>query len=260
MLRRRGVAMAVRDARVVIRVSTTTTDAPKKAEPLDGLVWARPASATDPQVGLYDLLTSLQLLATDTGRQEAAGKTKWDDDTPASMQVIKSGALTITKTWTKIVSRVGGGVSGVLAAFAGYVATVREDVGDPVTVALIAAAAVLGAATAVALALFVKGDIEARGQATAARHAARGEIVAAFLRATAGLEAEKAGNPSADRSTEVLHALAAFPGRVSVGTARRPQLQPVTGMQRLAGGACEIYVVDDWVPLSDVTDFSTGRL
>ena len=149
-------------------------DEPKKAEPLDGLVWARPASATDPQVGLYALLTSLQLLATDTGRQEAADNTKWDAETPASMQVIKSGALSITKRWTKIVSRVGGGVSGVLAVVAGYVATVREDLGDAVTVALIGAAALLGAATAIALALFVKGDLEARGQATAARHAARG--------------------------------------------------------------------------------------
>jgi ketosteroid isomerase-like protein len=209
-------------------------------------------------MGLYDLLTSLQLLATDTGRQAAADNTKWDADTPASMQVIKSGALSITKRWTKIVSRVGGGVSGVLAVFAGYVATVQKDLGDPVTVALIGAAALLASATALAIALFVKGDLEARGQATAARHAARGEIVAAFLRATAALEAEKATSDAADRGAELLQALASFPGRMSVRTRAQPQLRLVTGLQKLADGGWEIYVVDDWVPLDQVTDFSTG--
>jgi hypothetical protein len=231
--------------------------APKDAGTLNDLVWARPAAETAPQMGLYDLLTSLQLLATDTGRQAAADNTKWDADTPASMQVIKSGALSITKRWTKIVSRVGGGVSGVLAVFAGYVGTVQKDLGDSVTVALIGAAALLASATALAIALFVKGDLEARGQATAARHAARGEIVAAFLRATAGLEGEKAASGPVDRSAEVLQALTAFPGQVSVSTKEHPQLQPVTGVRRLADAPCRVQVADGWVSISEVTGFST---
>lgn len=247
-------------------MSNESTDAqktPQGAGELDALLWGKSARDVTAEIGLAKLLTSLQFLATDSARDVAVAQ-KWDGDTPASMQVIKSGTLEITKRWTKLVSNAGGGAT-VLATVAAVVSGVREDVGDPVTVALIGFAALLASATAIALAIFVSGDLEARGRATAARHTARGEVAAAFLAATAQLEGKPsaAGQAAPDLSNQILQALAAFPGRVFVSTqdAQNEGTQHlVTGIRRRADGQSSVYVVDDWVPLQEVTSFSTGAV
>ncbi|HEX6468130.1 MAG TPA: hypothetical protein VF069_03470, partial [Streptosporangiaceae bacterium] len=103
-------------------MATSNADKPASAQVLDNLKWAEPAEDVEPKVALSEILVGLQLLATDEARDKAAaGTVKWDDETPGSMQVIKSGALSITKRWTKLSSRVGG-VTGVLSLGAGGVA------------------------------------------------------------------------------------------------------------------------------------------
>ncbi len=149
---------------------------------LASLKWPQPATSVTDPVPLNTMLQALQLLGTDQDRVIAAGST-WKDDTPASLQVIKSGTLGLTKAATKYVAGFGG-VVGLLAAVGGALTAFIGDVGEPVTVAIIGGAAILLSSVAIALAMFVKGDLEARGVATAARHAGRAEVAAMFLRAT----------------------------------------------------------------------------
>ncbi|TFB71500.1 hypothetical protein [Cryobacterium sp. Hz9] len=112
------------------------------------------------------------MLGTDNDRETTTARTgaqAWKADTPPSPQVIKSGSLAITKTsigWVKNI----GGITGLLTAVAGVVSPFIEQVGEPVTVTLIASAALILSSVAIALSLLVKGDLDARGTATAARH------------------------------------------------------------------------------------------
>jgi hypothetical protein len=160
---------------------------------IDALQWARPAHLTRPTVGLDELLRGLALLGTDSDRDTAAHH-GWNDPTPASMQVIKSGATAATRWWIKTVGATGG-LAGLVTTGTGFVRAVTDTVGTATTVALIAGGAVVLAAVAIALALFVSGDLQARGVATAARHAARGAVAAAFLQASAGLPGQP-GDPA----------------------------------------------------------------
>ncbi|WP_139184627.1 hypothetical protein [Arthrobacter sp. ok909] len=110
----------------------------------------------------------------------------WRADTPESLQLISSGVTKMTKWWLAAVSGVGG-VTALISMIVGYVRAATEPltnaVGEPVTVAFIAGGSLVLAASAIALAVFVHGDLEARGAAAAAQLAARGNVMAAFLRA-----------------------------------------------------------------------------
>lgn len=152
---------------------------------VNGLQWARPAPLTQPTVGLDELLQGLALLGTDTDRNEAANL-GWNGRTPDSMQVIKSGATGVSRWWSKTIAAAGGLV-GAATTITGFIRTFATQTSEAVTVALIAGGAFVLGATAIAIALFVSGDLGARGRATAARHAARGVVTAAFLQATARL-------------------------------------------------------------------------
>ncbi|GAA0943710.1 hypothetical protein [Virgisporangium aurantiacum] len=154
---------------------------------VNDLQWARPAHLTRPTVGLDELLQGLALLGEESERATAAAG-GWNDKTPPSMQVIKSGATAVTRWWSKWIAAVGG-LAGAIPVVTGFFTTFIGDVGEAVTVALIAGGAVVFSATAIALALFVSGDLRARGHASAARQAARGVVTAAFLHATARLPA-----------------------------------------------------------------------
>ena len=134
---------------------------------------------------LASLLPGLQLLASDEDREASVKSKGWASDTPPSMQVIKSGALSITTTWTKRVTGAGVGLSVVLGGVATGVATLTDGLTPAVGAALVGGIALVASATALALAIFVKADLDARGRATAARHAGRAEVAAAFLAATA---------------------------------------------------------------------------
>jgi hypothetical protein len=125
---------------------TPNPAAPAASSPLDNLMWARSTQDFEPTIGLAQMLVALQLLATDSARQDSVGK-KWDDDTPTSMQVIKSGATAMTRTLTKWIGGAGG-LTAVLSGGAAVVSGVATDVGDVVLVALIGGGDMVLAATA----------------------------------------------------------------------------------------------------------------
>lgn len=243
---------------------------PVDASTLGGLKWPDPANSVSPPVPLDELLRGLQLLATDEARKEACQTTKWDSATPASMQVIKSGALQITQTGTKLIAGAGGG-AGFLAAILAVVVSIIEGVGEPVTIALIASAAVLLSAVAIALALFVSGDLEARGLATAARHQARAHVASSFL---AGTQMLTQVAPLEEPATEVasrvqqktsmvndmLFGVSSFPRSLKVSTAQYPNLQAVKGVRRRdEEHSLELRLEnDDWIGVDEVKSFATS--
>jgi hypothetical protein len=195
----------------------TEADWPTNGEFLKDLKWAEPAEHVKPQVSLAELLMGLQLLAKDEARAQAASETRWDAPTAGSVQVIKSGVLAITKWWTKACAGVGG-ITGLLAVIAGAITSVTTSIGEPITIALIGGGSLILAATAIAIALFVRADLDARGRATAARHIARAEVTAAFLQATSALpDASTSTSPSGDGRLAQLMAIETELARLSAG-------------------------------------------
>jgi len=154
---------------------------------VNSLQWAKPASETKPTVGLDELLQGLALLSSKEDR-DVASSIGWNENTPPSVQSIKAGTMGLTRWWVKAVASFGG-VSGLAALVTGFIKNLRSEAGDPVAVALIGGGALIIAAAFIAIALFVFGDLRARGQAAAARYTARGEVTAAFLAATAEMKA-----------------------------------------------------------------------
>ncbi|SNS97477.1 hypothetical protein SAMN04488107_4507 [Geodermatophilus saharensis] len=240
-------------------MSTSTGAA--KAEPLNDLTWAESAQALGPRIGLADLLQSLQLLAKDADRDAAVQK-KWRDDTPASMQVIRSGALGITKGATAWVAGAGG-LGAVLSAVAAALAGFSAQAGEAVVATLIGAAALTFSGTAIACAIFIAGDLHARGQATAARHSGRAEVASAFLRATStmppGVEATAAAARGADLRQQVLFALAAFPDKVHFKTDGDQNWSLATGARRHERYDIQIRdAAGSWTAIGDVVDYTTN--
>jgi hypothetical protein len=237
---------------------------PVDTNELQKLKWPTSARDVPPTdiVPLNTLLQALQFLASDQDRKTATAATSWDADTPASMQVIKSGALQITQTGTKVIAGFGGGAA-LLSAVAATISGFASDVGEPITVTLIASAAVLLSSVAIALALFVKGDLEARGLATAARHRGRAEIAAMFLQTTAALPAAAApssGPRSASLPDDFLFAAGAFPKGIRVATTEWSELVSVDAMRRTGiDRALELRLHNgDWVDVGQVIKFVTG--
>jgi hypothetical protein len=233
---------------------------PADTTKLNDLKWAERAQDVDPQVGLAELLVALQLLATDEDRKASVNKT-WREGTPASMQVIKSGALSITK-WSSTWVAGAGGLSAATAAIIAFIGGLRSEISDAIIVALIGGAALILSATGIAVALFVKGDLEARGQATAARHEGRAEVAATFLRATADMpkvfSAGDAHEAAPDASPDqFLLALAAFPARVYIRTKDEPTYMLVTGIKTHPTYRVQIGTAGGWVAIDQVDGFTT---
>jgi hypothetical protein len=216
-------------------------------------------------MGLAEVLTALQLLATDDDRETAAAderSRKWNGETPASLQVIKSGALAITRTGTKAVAGVGG-ATAALSAILAAVASALTRVGSPVVICLIASAAFVLSTTAVACAIFVSGDLRARGVATAARHAGRSEVASAFLRATVQLPRTappEAAPPAAPigMQQQILWALAAFPGQIHFRVRNDSNWRMATGARRHPEHS--VQICDDkgfWTAVGEIEDYST---
>jgi len=241
--------------------STAGGNGAAKAEPLNQLNWADYAQGLGSLIGLADLLQSLQLLAKDSDRDAAVHK-KWKDDTPASMQVIRSGALGITKGATMWVAGAGG-LGAVLSAVAAALAGFSAEVGEAIVATLIGAAALTFRGTAIACAIFIAGALHARGQATAARHSGRAEVASAFLRATSALPPEShaatAPAPEMNLQQQVLFALAAFPGKVHFRTEGDQNWSLATGTRR--HGRYNIQIRDhagSWTAIGDVIDYTTN--
>ena len=239
-----------------------------KTADLKGLKWPVPAvdlTGEDVPVQLDHLLQSLQLAATDEDRDSATAK-NWREDTPASMQVIKSGALGITKNSITWVGSVGG-VTGAVAAITGVVTAFIDDIGEPVTIALMGSAALILSSVAIALALFVKGDLEARGIATAARHQGRADVAAAFLAATGAMPSQKVPESASasERSLldDFLDALRAYPGQVRVTTSSKTTPVRVRHVWRQsAEDELRLLIgtdtVQDEIVLAEITGFTTA--
>jgi hypothetical protein len=234
--------------------NTTDSEQTAGAKGLDKLAWAVSASKVDPTVGLDDLLVGLQLMATDAARRDAAKKTGWWATTPPSMQVIRSGTQALSKWWIAITAGVGGSV-GVVGTVTAWITAGNEKVGVPVVVTTIGSTALVLSATAIALALFVKADLDSRGAATSARHTGRAHVAAAFLHATAALPAGDRGPLSAER---LLQVLAAFPNKVQVATPASTGFSPVTGVRTRPDGRMQVQVAgQNWIAIEDVERYTT---
>ena len=212
-------------------------------------------------IGLDEFLQCLQLLAKDTDR-DVAVKKKWKDGTPASMQVIKSGALGITKGATAWVAGAGG-LGAVLSAVAAALAGFSAEAGEAIVVTLIGASALTFTGTAIACAIFIAGDLHARGHATAARHSGRAEVASAFLRATSalppGVQATAAAAHGKDLQRQVLFALAAFPGKVHFRTNGDQNWSLATGARRHERYNIQIRdKAGSWTAIGDVVDYTTS--
>jgi hypothetical protein len=234
--------------------ATQTADETAAGDPLNSFMWAEAALDADARIGLGDLLVRLQLMATDAARKEAAKNTGWWAETPPSMQVIRSGTQAISKWWATTIGAAGG-LTGLTATVSAAIASTRNTIGDAVLVALIGAAAIILSATAISVALFVKADLDSRGQATAARHASRADVAAAFLNATAALPKATPGPLSPE---QLLRMLIAFPNRVRVSTTTDPNLRLVKGFGAYEGGRFQVELENnEWVPIEKLDRYTT---
>ena len=222
-------------------------------EKLRPLEWAVPAPDLENHVHLQDLLIGLQLLGTDEQRVQASNN-GWNTDTPGSIQVIKSGAMGITRWWARLTRWIAGagGVAAVLGTAAGTITDVRDTLGEPLIVAVVGGGAVVTAAALLSAALLIKGDLEARGIATAGRHTGRAEVAAAFLTGTAALPGRAQG--------EILAAelAAAMAGGLPVSVQIRgiPEGQRLVALSRFADGGYQVNLGGDvWKPIEDVIGY-----
>jgi len=228
--------------------------------------------ATNPKVRLDKVLIDAGLLGTETDRREATAKDQtttdnktepkpWDAATPDSMQVIKAGVLASTKYWSNRVGKVGS-VSALLTLVAGSISTFVDKIGDTVAVALIGGAALIAAATAIAVAVFVGTDQLARGTATAARHRGRADVIAAYfgaLRETATVVVSKEEKDvEAARYAEYrfLLAYSTHPTSTSVTRKSNGVTDKVVNL-RMINDQFEIYADNDWFETDDIKSFTT---
>ena len=240
---------------------------PAKTEDLKGLTWPTPAidlSGEGVPVQLDTLLQSLEFVATDEDRKTATAPDQaWNAETPPSMQVIKAGTMNLTKKSIAWVAGFGG-IPGALAALAAIIVPFTGRVGEPVTVTLLGSAALIISAGAIALALLVKGDLEARGVATAARHEGRAEVTAAFLAATAAMPTKTArGKSSSGRtlSEDFFEALRAYPDKVRVTTASKKDARVKSIWRSSTDSELRLLIGDrssqDEIGLKEITSFRT---
>lgn len=224
---------------------------------LDKLTW--PPSKPD-GVSLIELVTALQFLATDEDRDKGVKQTRWDADTPGSLQVLKSGVTSVTRWWLKRAGAAGG-AAGLLAAVGGVIISsvtpFRDTLGEPIAVALVGAGSLIIAATVLALAHFVTGDLRARSYATAARTAARADVASAYLTGTAA--GERAGEPAADLRLELIAAFGAFDS-VHVRVRGEHAWVEAIGVRRGSEGFQVRLKDGDWKPLAEIEQYTTVRV
>lgn len=133
---------------------------------------------TDLSQPMRQLLIDLNLL-----ESPATGeKVNWKAGTPHSLQVMTSGATSISKL---VVGAVGGigGISALATGLNGFFGKVGPDNLDTplVRTAFIVAGALMGMAVALSLAIVVRADVSARAASTAAQFDARARVASALL-------------------------------------------------------------------------------
>jgi hypothetical protein len=134
---------------------------------------------TDLSQPMRQLLVDLNLLENPTPDDKA----HWRFGTPRSLQVITSGASSISKLVVGAVGGVGG-LSALATGLNGFFGKVGPNNLDTpmVRTAFIVAGALLGAAVAISLAIVVRADVSARAASTAAQFDARARVASALLR------------------------------------------------------------------------------
>jgi hypothetical protein len=100
------------------------------------------------------------------------------EDTPYSLQLITAGSLRISQQAVKVVTWLGG-AGGIAAAVGGF--WLNLDLAE--RLAYVGFGAGMLAVAFLSIAIIVRSDVQARGQAQAAEYEARGRIAATFLSA-----------------------------------------------------------------------------
>lgn len=129
-------------------------------------------SAEDLGLPIRNLLYGLRLLE----NPEDEGKGVGFKETPQSLQVLTSGATSVTKLYAALATAVGGGsalFTGITAIWGSF-----KDLQQAV---LMASAAVLGSAVVIAVAVMVRGDVSSRARAHAAEYEARAAVATAMI-------------------------------------------------------------------------------
>ena len=144
-------------------------------EPVETVQWPGKAySQTDADLSA-PILAMLKNLA--NLNADDSYNVKFFTGTPYSLQVISSGASSLTK-WAATAVGAVGGASAIGAAIKVFWTSNPTSV-QPV---LIASLAILGAAAFLAVAIMVQADVRARSVATAAREGGTADVVTAMFK------------------------------------------------------------------------------
>ena len=196
--------------------------------------------ADDVAAPLKQLLRDLALL-----EDEAPGDVTLRKGTPESLQVIRAGALDVTKVWTSITGAAGlaGAVTTLGAAW--------KAAPDNLQITLVGGASVILAATAIAIALIIRSDVAGRATTTAALYRSRAQVSNAFLASLVAVGPTSGGGSTpTDTLTKLL---GAFQVKVP-GQAASPGLYGLR--KKSASGPYELRRGDgDWVDLSPKVTF-----
>jgi hypothetical protein len=197
-----------------------------------------------------------------------ANKKAWDEATPLSFQVLKSGPTGIATFWAKQTKKYGGGTA-VATAVAAAVAAVLDvftgaNVPDSIIIALIGAVAVLLSTACIAIAWIVHADLSCRCAATVARSAGRATLGAAYLEALneAGDEsddvARRPGLPATSTPEETQFVLAVAGRRPVMVTTARVSNEPVISLESNNGKAT-FRTERDQFTYDEVVRWSTSK-
>jgi hypothetical protein len=131
-------------------------------------------SAEDLGLPIRNLLYGLRLL--ENPKDEGTGGAF--KETPQSLQVLTSGATSVTKLYAALATAVGGG-SALLGGITAFWGSFKDK--DLQQAVLMASAAVLGSAVVIAVAVMVRGDVSGRARAHAAEYEARAAVATAMI-------------------------------------------------------------------------------
>jgi hypothetical protein len=213
------------------------------------------ADAKDIATPVSDLLTRLELLP----EEGDAGDNKVGvvGGTPYSLQVITSGALSLNK-WAATAIAALGGSGAITAGLTGF----WSGEATPVRVALVGGLALVLSALAVSVAMIVRGDTLARGDATSMEYQARAIVTQAFLELAGATKEQPSDSTTtlgtAEAADPLLPSLAAH--SVLLVSGEGMASTRVTGVRKLTDGTFELHAADDWVPVSRVESYSLEQI
>jgi hypothetical protein len=221
---------------------------------------------------LLDLAQKLQFMGSDSDRAALEKKAsdeamKWDEATPVSFQVLKSGATAIAVQWTKQAKKYGGGAAAATAGAAVIASVIKAfpaaEVPNSILVTLIGAAAVLLSATAIAIAVIVAADLNGRSAVTVSRAEGRARLSAAYLDAlTEADEAEGAAKKPAAASGEAMREtdlLLAAAGNWPVKVATKEQGEQEVTRVFMRDGKLRFNTATDTVSCEEIVSWSSEK-